>query len=135
MFPALVVPRLLTLGSHEVKGGHGSHFLRGDKRQVAMASSAFPHGALCPLPSPHAVWYLHCHPLIWEQAQGTASQDPIAAIPGARAGLWREGSEVAPGPRCPWGRGSHFQAGWEEEPCLTWVWAKAVAWSQEAELP
>ena len=58
MFPAMLVPWPLTLGSSEVKGGQRGHILRRDGG-VTMAMSACPRGpALCllhfPLPSTSA---------------------------------------------------------------------------------
>lgn len=98
-----------------------------------MAMSVLPRGpVLCPPPY-RTAQYLCCCPLVPEEARGAASQGPVAAIPGAGAGLQREGREAAPaghggeaaarpcddlcvsggsqakswtGPRSPWGRES-----------------------------
>lgn len=50
MFPVMVFPWPLTLGSYEVKGGCGSHVLRKYDRQGSVWSSQlFPVGPLCSL--------------------------------------------------------------------------------------
>lgn len=85
MFPVMVFPWPLTLGSYEVKGGCGSHVLRKyDRQGVSMVISAFPSG-----PSLFSVYL--CCPRFLEQAQGSVPQGPVAAVPGTGTGLWRVG--------------------------------------------
>lgn len=72
MFPAMLVPWPLALGSSEVKGGHRGHILRRHERghRGHVRSSLWA----CPLSSMFSTaQYLCCCPLVPEEAEGATS--------------------------------------------------------------